>query len=211
MFCPVCKGEFREGFTKCDLCKVALVEDLDNLPDYIEGEFKVCPECHKKYDDIDVCPTCKIKLVRALQGREEDSEYVYLEEPDYTSMVNSNQESQFDFNSSFRHCIDLSNFSTDVLLESEDMELMYTLMKTLEEAGFDFSFVPPNDQPSSALGSIFGMNSPLARSFPQIIVKSSDLQSATNLIAKNEDLGLFDVPEELLDDEDDEEDEEDEE
>ena len=28
MFCPVCKGEFRPGFTRCGDCDVDLVEDL---------------------------------------------------------------------------------------------------------------------------------------------------------------------------------------
>jgi predicted RNA-binding Zn-ribbon protein involved in translation (DUF1610 family) len=28
MFCPKCRGEFREGFTRCHKCDVALVEEL---------------------------------------------------------------------------------------------------------------------------------------------------------------------------------------
>jgi hypothetical protein len=28
MFCPVCESEFREGFTRCNDCDVALVEEL---------------------------------------------------------------------------------------------------------------------------------------------------------------------------------------
>ena len=41
MFCPVCKGEFREGFTHCDSCNVNLVEDLNNITEKVDGEFKV--------------------------------------------------------------------------------------------------------------------------------------------------------------------------
>lgn len=212
MFCPVCKGEFREGFTKCDICQVGLVEDLDNLPDYIEGEFKICPECHKRYDDIDVCPDCELKTIRVLPGPENGPVYVYLEEPDFSSRSSKDASDEFDLNTSgYEHCVDLKNENVEVLLETEDMDLMHKLMAVLNKAGFDFDFVPPNDQPSSTLGSIFGMNSPLARSFPQIVVRASDLQAATNLVAKSEDLGIFDVPEELLDDEEDEEDDDEEE
>ena len=51
------------------------------------------------------------------------------------------------------------------------------------------------------------MNSPLARSFPQIIVKKSDLDAATRFMANNSSLGIFDIPEELMVDDEDEEDE----
>jgi hypothetical protein len=30
MFCPVCKSEYREGFTKCSDCGVDLVKQLAN-------------------------------------------------------------------------------------------------------------------------------------------------------------------------------------
>ena len=32
MFCPVCEDEFREGFTRCNDCDVALVVSLDDVP-----------------------------------------------------------------------------------------------------------------------------------------------------------------------------------
>ena len=35
MFCPLCKAEYREGFTKCADCDVELIE---NLPEEIEEE-----------------------------------------------------------------------------------------------------------------------------------------------------------------------------
>ncbi len=31
MFCPNCKDEFREGFTRCEGCNVDLVYDLDHV------------------------------------------------------------------------------------------------------------------------------------------------------------------------------------
>lgn len=36
MFCPSCFSEYREGFTECNDCRVALV---DKLPDEPEPEF----------------------------------------------------------------------------------------------------------------------------------------------------------------------------
>ena len=32
MFCPVCRDEFREGFTRCEDCDADLVVDLDMVP-----------------------------------------------------------------------------------------------------------------------------------------------------------------------------------
>jgi hypothetical protein len=36
MFCPVCKDEFRSGFTRCAACEVALVEDLSRIREPVE-------------------------------------------------------------------------------------------------------------------------------------------------------------------------------
>jgi hypothetical protein len=33
MFCPVCKAEYRAGFTQCSACRVPLVDALDVVPD----------------------------------------------------------------------------------------------------------------------------------------------------------------------------------
>ena len=56
----------------------------------------ICPECHKRYDDIDVCPDCELKTIRVLPGPEDGPVYVYLEEPDFSSrsskiVLNSNR------------------------------------------------------------------------------------------------------------------------
>lgn len=32
-WCPKCKAEYREGFTKCSDCKVELVSELDEVSD----------------------------------------------------------------------------------------------------------------------------------------------------------------------------------
>ncbi|SHK17219.1 putative signal transducing protein [Desulforamulus aeronauticus] len=33
MFCPKCKSEFREGFSRCSRCEVALISDLPSSTD----------------------------------------------------------------------------------------------------------------------------------------------------------------------------------
>lgn len=33
MFCPICKSEYREGFTKCAECDTQLVEEIASEPD----------------------------------------------------------------------------------------------------------------------------------------------------------------------------------
>ena len=32
MYCPICRSEFREGFTRCEDCDQLLVEELPELP-----------------------------------------------------------------------------------------------------------------------------------------------------------------------------------
>lgn len=199
MFCPVCKGEFREGFTECSGCRVGLVEDLNNLPEHIEGEFKLCVKCERQYsNDMDSCENCGIKVVRALDS--EDG-YVLLEEVELGACAGvANYEL-----ASYKYCVDMADEETEVLLESEDMEIMHHLMRLLEGKGINFTFSPPSEQAASALGSVFGMNSPLARSFPQILVRREDLEAATHLLASDPELGLFEIPEELMEEDDEEE------
>ena len=190
MFCPACKGEFREGFTVCNTCHVGLVEDLDNLPEKIEGEFMACIECEKKYDgNTEVCPECGLKLVRAIEG---ENGFVMLEEPNYEAVP---QVEKCDL-SQYEHCIDLSEEPTEVLLESEDLEIIQQIMSMLDKNGFYFDFYTPYNR-TNTLGSVFGENTPLAHNFPQIIVREADIQAATDLIANSSELGLFDVPDEL--------------
>ncbi len=41
MFCPICKGEFREGFTYCKKCRVDLVEELPSTDDNSEKSYEI--------------------------------------------------------------------------------------------------------------------------------------------------------------------------
>ena len=176
MFCPACKGEFREGFTVCNTCHVGLVEDLDNLPEKIEGEFMACIECEKMM----VTPRCVLdhglKLVRAIEG---ENGFVMLEEPNYEAVP---QVEKCDL-SQYEHCIDLSEEPTEVLLESEGLEIIQQIMSMLDKNGFYFDFYTPYNR-TNTLGSVFGEKTPLAHNFPQIIVREADIQAATELIAK---------------------------
>ena len=97
MFCPVCKGEFREGFTHCDNCNVDLVEDLNNITTKIEGEFWLCPQCNAEFHEGEtVCPDCGLKTIRAVIDK--NDEYVFLEEP-----VIEQEDNAVQFNNLWRH------------------------------------------------------------------------------------------------------------
>ena len=55
------------------------------------------------------------------------------------------------------------------------------------------------------------MNSPLERQFPRIVVNKEDEEKALSLVANSSELGLFEVPDELMDSDEDEEDDDEEE
>ncbi len=204
MFCPVCKGEFREGFTHCDNCNVDLVADLDNITEKVDGEFKLCPACHREYhDNEETCSECGLKLIRAVLNK--DDEYVYLEEPKFEQ-----GKSTIEFNNLWRHYCEIEPSEAATVLESMDGEMLKKVMDLLDKHEINFMFVEPNEA-ASTLGSVFGMNSPLERQFPKIVVKKADEEKALSLVANSSELGLFEVPEELVsDDEEDEEDEDEE-
>ncbi len=79
MYCPICKGEFREGFEECTNCQVNLVEDLDNITEQVRGEIKLCVACEIEAEpEAKRCPSCGMKLIRAVLH---DDTYVFLEKP----------------------------------------------------------------------------------------------------------------------------------
>ena len=204
MFCPVCKGEFRDGFTHCDNCNVDLVADLNNITEKVDGEFKLCPACHRKYqDNEEACSECGLRLIRAVLNK--DDEYVYLEEPKFEQ-----GKSTFEFNNLWRHYCEIDPAEAVTVLESMDGEMLKKVMDLLDNNEINFMFVEPNEAASS-LGSVFGMNSPLERQFPKIVVRKADEEKALSLVANSSELGLFEVPEELVSDDDDEDEEDDEE
>ena len=205
MFCPVCKGEFREGFTHCDNCNVDLVTDLDNITEKVDGEFMLCPNCHTEYhEDEKVCPECGLKLFRAVLNK--DDEYVFLEEPKFE---HGDLDNSVNFNNLWRHYCQIDPSNAAVVLESMDGEMLKKVMDLLDKNEINFMFVEPNEAASS-LGSIFGVSSPLERQFPRVVVRKEDEERALSLIANSSELGLFEVPEELMDGDDDEENEDDE-
>ena len=204
MFCPVCKGEFREGFTHCDNCNVDLVQDLDNITEKVDGEFMLCPRCQQEYHNGETtCSECGLKLFRAVLNK--DDEYVFLEEPRIEQ-----GSSDINFNNLWRHYCQIEPSNAAVVLESMDGEMLKKVMDLLDKNEINFMFVQP-DEAASSLGSIFGMNSPLERQFPRIVVNKEDEERALSLVANSSELGLFEVPEELTEGEEDYEDEDDEE
>ena len=85
--------------------------------------------------------------------------------------------------------------------------MLKKVMDLLDNNEINFMFVEPSEAASS-LGSIFGVSSPLERQFPRVVVRKEDEERALSLIANSSELGLFDVPEELMGDDEDEEDDE---
>src|SRR5438128_2047746 len=51
MFCPICFSEYRAGFTECNDCRVALV---DQLPDEPEPEFHEFMELMTARDEVHI-------------------------------------------------------------------------------------------------------------------------------------------------------------
>lgn len=205
MFCPVCKNEFREGFERCDNCNVNLVADLNNISEKVDGEFKLCYQCQREFHDNEtICPDCGLKLVRAVLNK--DEEYVFLEEPDYEAPVDSAKQ----FNNMWRHYCEINPSDAVTVLESMDGQMLKQVMDLLDSNEINFQFVEPEES-ASTLGSIFGCNSPLERSYPRIVVRREDEERALSLVANSSELGLFEVPEELMGGDDEDEEYEDEE
>lgn len=203
MFCPICKAEFREGFEDCTSCQVNLVEDLDNIVEEIIGEVKVCVACQIEFDsEDDRCSECSLKLIRAVLH--EDT-YVFLEPAPLAGDAKmQDTHPDLDLVGELEYYADIPESEAVVLIESQDLNLLIKVQEILNENHINFMFCPAQDDPSS-LGSMFGDVTPLNRSFPQVLVYTKDEDKALELIASNTDLGLAEIPEELLESDDDEE------
>lgn len=209
MFCPICKAEFREGFEDCTSCQVNLVENLDNIVEEIRGEVKVCVACQIEFASDEIrCSECKLKLIRAVLH--EDT-YVFLEPAPLAGDAKM-QDAHPDLAliGELEYYADIPEPDAEVLIESQDIKLLVKVQEILNENQINFMFRPAQDDPSS-LGSMFGDVTPLNRSFPQVLVCKKDEAKALHLIASSTDLGLAEIPEELLEsDEDEDEDYDDE-
>ena len=212
MYCPICKGEFREGFEECTGCNVNLVADLDNITEPVRGEFKLCVACEiEAATSASRCPECGMKLIRAVLH---DDTYVFLEKPPENA-VNEDLVPDFaeELVNELEYYREIPDEEAVVLIESEDIPLLVKVQELLNANEICFQFRPVVDAPG-ALGSIFGGGNVLERSFPKIVVYDDDEEQAINLIANHPGLGLGEVPAELLESEeeseDDSEDEDDE-
>ena len=70
MFCPICKSEYREGFTLCDECNVKLVEELpeETIPRE-EGLIEIAASLQKS----------DIAIIKSLLDAE-NIDYIFLHE-----------------------------------------------------------------------------------------------------------------------------------
>jgi hypothetical protein len=198
MFCPICRAEFREGFERCSSCHVNLVKDLDNITEEVDGEFLLCRSCELAfYDGSEFCNKCGLKLIRAVAG---ENEYVFLEKPEDVYRDEDGLDGEMP---DFEHLIALDENKGVILLESEDIGMLVQVQKILnaEKIDFGFKLPPKKDQP---LGTLLGAGNPMEQEFPKIFVKPEDENRALELIANDEQLGLAQLPDELMDDDDEE-------
>jgi hypothetical protein len=54
MFCPECRTEYREGYTKCTDCQVSLVADLPDLPPPPTAEYVDFEELLSTFNPMDI-------------------------------------------------------------------------------------------------------------------------------------------------------------
>lgn len=205
MFCPVCKAEFREGFTECKACQVKLVEDLSDLSEKIDGEFLLCTICQREYhtDDVEYCDDCGMKLVRAVL---QDDEYIFLEAPEHEYRKESLVPEMPDF----AHLVSLDENEAAVLIESEDVKMLVRIQHLLDVNNIDFDLKWP-DPDNNPLGTLLGSGNPLEREFPRILVRTENEAEAIKIIVADQELGLGGLPPELEEADDEDEDEEDDE
>jgi|GEM_PF-956491 len=205
MFCPICKGEFREGFEECSICNINLVADLENITEQVNGEFKLCVACEiESAPDTTRCQKCGMKLIRAILH---DDTYVFLEEPPKNAV---NEDLIPDYEGELINELEFYREIPDeeavVLIESEDLPLLIKVQELLNENEICFQFRAPEEIPG-ALGNIFGGGSVLERSFPKVIVYQKDEERALELVGNHPGLGLAELPAELLESEEDSSDE----
>ncbi|PKL44587.1 MAG: hypothetical protein CVV41_04280 [Candidatus Riflebacteria bacterium HGW-Riflebacteria-1] len=202
MYCPICKSEFREGFTECRNCQVNLVDDLENITEQVTDEIKLCVACQIEAEPASMrCPECGMKMIRAVLR---DDTYVFLEQPP----ENASDEGLIpdvagELINELEYYTEIPDDEAVVLIESEDMALLIKVQELLNKNEICFQFRPPVDAPG-ALGNIFGGGNLLDRSFPKVVVYADDEAEAVNLIAKSPELALGEVPPELLESEEDE-------
>jgi len=204
MYCPICKGEFREGFEECTNCQVNLVEDLDNITEQVRGEIKLCVACEIEAEpEAKRCPSCGMKLIRAVLH---DDTYVFLEKPPEdvaeSALIPDVEEELI---SELEYYTEIPDDEGVVLIESEDIALLVKVQEILNKHEICFQFRPATDAPG-ALGGIFGGGNILDRSFPKVVVYADDEAEAIKLIATSTELALGEIPPELMESEDDESD-----
>ena len=80
MFCPQCKGEYREGFTECADCQIPLVDDL--LPSESDDE-------RKAVDLVEVLSTADPGLIALVKSVLEAEKIPYLAHGEHFSRMHA--------------------------------------------------------------------------------------------------------------------------
>ncbi len=199
MFCPICKAEFREGFTECRSCQVKLVEDLLEIKEQVAGEFLLCTACENEYESgsREFCQDCGLKLVRAVL---QDDVYVFLNAPEHEYA----EEEGLDM-PEFKHLTRLNEDESVILIESEDLEMLIRIQQLLDENKIPFDMRIPESE-MSKMQAILGAGNPLEREFPRILVRPENEEAAIKIITADEKIGLGGLPPELEEDYEDEDD-----
>lgn len=205
MFCPKCRSEFREGFSHCAECDVALVENLSDIISnesvesgtYVEEDeyYKdsdnvlvaspgclLCPECHVEYrDDFVQCSECKVDLVEEVWINS------FGENVD-TSVASIDLEGH-EFHT------DMSQFKHVILIESDDIEILKPLVDVLNDNKVLFEFVEAEHEEES-LGGILATSVHAEPRLHKILVKQEDEEKGFTLMqqALNQTL---EIPSEL--------------
>lgn len=69
MFCPVCRDEYRRGFTRCATCDVELVESLDAAPPEPEAPRPLVTEVAAQESTVNFCGYLTLEEAREARDK----------------------------------------------------------------------------------------------------------------------------------------------
>ena len=86
MFCPECKAEYRDGFSRCSDCDTALVAELPNStePAVYEGQLRLV---HTTHEQSDCVAFCRRLIAAGIPYRVAESNRQYLKGTDRTFAI----------------------------------------------------------------------------------------------------------------------------
>ena len=83
MFCPQCKAEYRDGFSRCSDCDIALVAELPKStePTVYEGHLRLI---HTTHDQSNCVAFCRQLIAAGIPFKVAESNRQYLKDVDRT-------------------------------------------------------------------------------------------------------------------------------